>query len=605
MEFLVSRQVEGLRNLAHDLGQISPSDLFRFNSRNVSGRAGSQSHSPEQSSTIPQTSSAGAREESSRETASQMTTDLSNLVTPEAGSSAPDNSTSHPPVSQNRPNRPVSETTLFIGNLPSNTAEEKLHSLIASQGFLGKVNLPVDSATGKHEGLGYVKFPSTYAASAALQALNGANCDGKTLKVEFSLGTITEHSDEAAERRSSAGSRPGEDEITQESSQNLTRHPSSLKSSASRSGALKKRQSVNLAVPAEAPSDPANIRRARSLATLRTRETERNGISEYRRFRHLQPPAVPPKERLDAQNTDSNEEAKTAHRTSTTESLHQYDPFADFSARYPPVVGPRDSTCPPTNNQEPGNIGRRVRDDGNADCRTTLPGSFPQLEQPIYPQRTLSTNPVSLASLRSSRPHTYAPPTHNPVSAPRCGTSPLPPPVVSDRLPGAWPEENEPRYKSEDENHPTIPTRKPTRRSQPPPGYHETRLRDAHSGPAQPGRPIRRSATERQTRPRHPGYYERGSSPFADIPGAFPAGNQSTASLPFHAGYVPQPEMAANARNNKIEACALQLKALGFADGDTALLRIYAEAADCSLGNAIEMIEDERKALEQQGSARR
>ena len=150
------------------------------------------------------------------------------------------------------------------------------------------------------------------------------------------------------------------------------------------------------------------------------------------------------------------------------------------------------------------------------------------------------------------------------------------------------------------------------RSSQPPMGHQETRPRDPHYGPSDPGRSIRRSATERRPHhrhsvfgrspARHSSYYERRSSPIAHIPGAFPTGNQSSVSLPPHGGYVPQREMTENTQGSKTDICVEHLKALGFAGGDTSLLKFYAEAADGSLSDAIEYIEDERKALEQQES---
>ena len=60
--------------------------------------------------------------------------------------------------------------------------------------------------------------------------------------------------------------------------------------------------------------------------------------------------------------------------------------------------------------------------------------------------------------------------------------------------------------------------------------------------------------------------------------------------------------MTENTQGSKTDICVEHLKALGFAGGDTSLLKFYAEAADGSLSDAIEYIEDERKALEQQES---
>jgi RNA recognition motif-containing protein len=85
-------------------------------------------------------------------------------------------------------------TKLFVGNLPFTATDETVHALFSQHGTVEKVSLITDRETGRPRGFGFVEM-SNDDASRAMQALNGADFDGRSLKVN-----------EAQERERSGGS---------------------------------------------------------------------------------------------------------------------------------------------------------------------------------------------------------------------------------------------------------------------------------------------------------------------------------------------------------------------------------------------------------------
>ncbi len=73
-------------------------------------------------------------------------------------------------------------TQLFVGNLPFTATEETVRALFATHGTVEKVALIDDRETGRPRGFGFVEMPNDD-ASRAMQALNGADFDGRSLKV--------------------------------------------------------------------------------------------------------------------------------------------------------------------------------------------------------------------------------------------------------------------------------------------------------------------------------------------------------------------------------------------------------------------------------------
>ena len=73
-------------------------------------------------------------------------------------------------------------TKLYVGNLPFTATEDGVRTLFAAHGTVEKVSLINDRETGRPRGFGFVEM-SNSDASRAMQALNGKDYDGRSLKI--------------------------------------------------------------------------------------------------------------------------------------------------------------------------------------------------------------------------------------------------------------------------------------------------------------------------------------------------------------------------------------------------------------------------------------
>ena len=73
-------------------------------------------------------------------------------------------------------------TKLYVGNLPFTATEDSVRALFATHGAVDKVSLINDRETNRPRGFGFVEM-SNADASRAMQALNGADFEGRALKV--------------------------------------------------------------------------------------------------------------------------------------------------------------------------------------------------------------------------------------------------------------------------------------------------------------------------------------------------------------------------------------------------------------------------------------
>jgi RNA recognition motif-containing protein len=77
----------------------------------------------------------------------------------------------------------VSEVTkLYVGNLPFTASEEALRALFAAHGTVETLTLVTDRDSGQPRGFGFVEM-SNADASRAMQALNGTDFGGRSLKI--------------------------------------------------------------------------------------------------------------------------------------------------------------------------------------------------------------------------------------------------------------------------------------------------------------------------------------------------------------------------------------------------------------------------------------
>ena len=72
--------------------------------------------------------------------------------------------------------------SIYVGNLPWSATEDQIRNLFSQDGTVKSVNLITDRETGRARGFGFVEMAAAD-ADGAIQALNGANMDGRSLKV--------------------------------------------------------------------------------------------------------------------------------------------------------------------------------------------------------------------------------------------------------------------------------------------------------------------------------------------------------------------------------------------------------------------------------------
>jgi RNA recognition motif-containing protein len=87
-------------------------------------------------------------------------------------------------------------TKLYVGNLPFTATDEAVNALFSKHGTVEKLSLMTDRDTGRPRGFGFVEM-SNADASRAIQALNGTDFEGRSLKVS-----------EAQAREGAGGGRP-------------------------------------------------------------------------------------------------------------------------------------------------------------------------------------------------------------------------------------------------------------------------------------------------------------------------------------------------------------------------------------------------------------
>ena len=72
--------------------------------------------------------------------------------------------------------------SIYVGNLPWSATEDQIRNLFSEYGTVNSVNLVSDRETGRARGFGFVEMADADAASA-IQALNGSDMDGRSLRV--------------------------------------------------------------------------------------------------------------------------------------------------------------------------------------------------------------------------------------------------------------------------------------------------------------------------------------------------------------------------------------------------------------------------------------
>jgi RNA recognition motif-containing protein len=75
---------------------------------------------------------------------------------------------------------------LFVGNLPYTTTEDALRDLFSADGRnVARVTIVTDRDTGRSRGFAFVEMATDEEAQAAVGALNGADFEGRSLRVDL------------------------------------------------------------------------------------------------------------------------------------------------------------------------------------------------------------------------------------------------------------------------------------------------------------------------------------------------------------------------------------------------------------------------------------
>ncbi len=73
--------------------------------------------------------------------------------------------------------------SIYVGNLSYEVTEADLSSVFADYGAVKRVHLPTDRETGRARGFAFVDMETLEQEAAAIEALDGAEWYGRSLKV--------------------------------------------------------------------------------------------------------------------------------------------------------------------------------------------------------------------------------------------------------------------------------------------------------------------------------------------------------------------------------------------------------------------------------------
>lgn len=74
-------------------------------------------------------------------------------------------------------------TNIFVGNLSYGSTEDSIRALFSEYGEVERVNIITDRDTGQPRGFAFVEMTNKSDADRAIEALNGADLEGRALNV--------------------------------------------------------------------------------------------------------------------------------------------------------------------------------------------------------------------------------------------------------------------------------------------------------------------------------------------------------------------------------------------------------------------------------------
>lgn len=76
---------------------------------------------------------------------------------------------------------------IFVGSLPFNLVETDLKEFFEEYGEVASVKIITDKFSGKSKGFGFIEMPKEEEAKKAIEELNGAEIDGRTIVVNEAI----------------------------------------------------------------------------------------------------------------------------------------------------------------------------------------------------------------------------------------------------------------------------------------------------------------------------------------------------------------------------------------------------------------------------------
>ncbi|KAB8260149.1 hypothetical protein BDV32DRAFT_123251, partial [Aspergillus pseudonomiae] len=437
--------------------------------------------------------------------------------------------------------------SLFIGNVGFGVHEAMIRDVFASKGFLVDVHLPLDAETGRHAGFGYLRFPSIHAAKAALDALQGAHIDGHSINLE-----ISDHSPittlDTSQGREEHSNQPQAPSELQSSSIAPTRvGQTSEPQTIGEHGSSNEQRSAPLTVADLCSSDIRQSARASSSET----SLVGSSLLDSERLNTLYPSLLP--EGSPQQPMVSNNTSTQLPDLSREPEERRFPPVSQLDAHF--LAEPRggaESSSEASTSRTRSTLQRSVEVDSHdslyGPTPPNLPGAFLQDPQDSYQPR-----PSSLETDAAQQQNN------------------------SDRMSASC-YRRRPR---------TVRSFHPSRRHSGP--WDTLRAEESHDNT----RPLRRRATERNS--------------LRDGREMGPANTFNRRS--YRSDAMPRPSTSTAesgpGRQRSIDDCVSALASLGYGgaeEGGLQRIAVYAAAVDGRVSDAIEMIEEERKAYEQQGS---
>ena len=75
------------------------------------------------------------------------------------------------------------QNKLFVGSLPWAVDDQQLNDLFAQYGEIVSARVVTDRETGRSRGFGFVEFADDASAQAAIDAMDGADVQGRNITV--------------------------------------------------------------------------------------------------------------------------------------------------------------------------------------------------------------------------------------------------------------------------------------------------------------------------------------------------------------------------------------------------------------------------------------